>query len=210
LTAQTLHSVEIQLPNLAVANKFLDEKFAEEKTASYDMELVINSTKNSGVIYDNLAHYLFNQLIKAHDSQNDFDLLSSWTWLIIAGWSISAVALLLAILLRIKLRSLTMLLLARYFHTATGASIPKIIPLTTITPATESPVNILTEWVRHVGHVSNVLPIEVLILLCLIFWILFTAPHPNEFQPMKYPGLTKSAHMYGGIGLTAGNKSTYG
>ena len=40
------------------------------------MELVINSTKNSGVIYDNLAHYLFNQLIKAHGSQNDFDLLS--------------------------------------------------------------------------------------------------------------------------------------
>ena len=108
------------------------------------------------------------------NSQNDFDLLSSWTWLIIVGWLISAVALLLAILLRIKLRSLTMLLLARNFHTATGASIPKIISLTTITPATESPVNILTEWVRHVGHVSNVLPIEVLILLCLIFWILFT------------------------------------
>jgi len=47
LTAQTLlnHSVEIQLPNLAVADKFLDKKFAEEKTASYDIELVINSTK---------------------------------------------------------------------------------------------------------------------------------------------------------------------
>lgn len=144
LTAQTLlnHSVEIQLPNLAVADKFLDEKFAEEKTASYDMELVINSTKNSGVIYDNLAHYLFNQLIKAHDSQNNFDLLSPWTWLIIVGWLISAVALVLAILLRIKL--------ARNFHTATGASIPKIISLTTTAPVTESPVNILTEWIRHV------------------------------------------------------------
>jgi len=33
---------------------------------------------------------------------------------------------------------------------------------------------------------------------------------PNEFQPMKYPGLAKSAQMYGGIGLTAGNKPTYG
>ena len=33
------------------------------------------------------------------------------------------------------------------------------------------------------------------------------APHPNEFQPMKYPGLAKSAQMYG---LTAGNKPTYG
>ena len=33
---------------------------------------------------------------------------------------------------------------------------------------------------------------------------------PNEFQPMKSPGLAKSAQMYGGIGLTAGNKPTYG
>jgi len=33
---------------------------------------------------------------------------------------------------------------------------------------------------------------------------------PNEFQPMKYPGLAKSAQMYGGIVLTAGNKPTYG
>ena len=128
LTAQTLlnHSVEIQLPNLAVADKFLDEKFAEEKMASYDMELVINSTKNSGVVYDNLAHYLFKQMIKAHDNENNFDLLSLRTWLTIIGWLISAVALVLAILLRIKLWSLTMLLLARNFYTASGLSIPKI------------------------------------------------------------------------------------
>ena len=33
---------------------------------------------------------------------------------------------------------------------------------------------------------------------------------PNQFQPMKYPGLAKSAQMYAGIGLTAGNKPTYG
>ena len=36
------------------------------------------------------------------------------------------------------------------------------------------------------------------------------APHPNEFQPMKYPVISESAQMYGGIGLTAGNKPTYG
>ena len=35
------------------------------------------------------------------------------------------------------------------------------------------------------------------------------APPPNEFQPMKYPGLAKSAQMYGVIGLTAVNKPTY-
>jgi len=88
---------------------------------------------------------LFNQLNKAHDSQNDFDLLSPWIWLIFLGWLVSAVALVLEILLRIKLRSRTMLLLARNFHTATAASIPKIISLTTVAPVTESPINILTE-----------------------------------------------------------------
>jgi len=35
------------------------------------------------------------------------------------------------------------------------------------------------------------------------------APPPNEFQPMKYPGLAKSAQMYGVIGLIAGNIPTY-
>jgi len=46
-----------------VAEKFFDEKFAEEKMASYNMELVINSTNNSVVVYGNLAHYLFKQMI---------------------------------------------------------------------------------------------------------------------------------------------------
>jgi len=35
------------------------------------------------------------------------------------------------------------------------------------------------------------------------------SPPPNEFQPMKYPGLAKSAQMYGVIGLIAGNIPTY-
>ena len=38
-TANTLlnHSIEIQLPNLAIADKFLDEKFAEVESAAFDL-----------------------------------------------------------------------------------------------------------------------------------------------------------------------------
>jgi len=40
LTANTLlsHSMEIQLPNLAIADKFLDERFAEEESAAFDLD----------------------------------------------------------------------------------------------------------------------------------------------------------------------------
>jgi len=34
-----------------------------------------------------------------------------------------------------------------------------------------APVNILSDWVRHVKNVPNLLPVEVLILLAMIFWI---------------------------------------
>ena len=81
LTANTFlnYSVAVQLPNLAVADKTLDEQFAHEQAAAFDMEQVMNSTKQSGKVYDNLATYLFNEMIKAHDSQGGFDLLSPYT-----------------------------------------------------------------------------------------------------------------------------------
>ena len=52
LTAQSLlnHSIEIQLPNLAVSDRFLDERFTDEELAAFDMEMVINSTKSSAKI----------------------------------------------------------------------------------------------------------------------------------------------------------------
>jgi len=52
---------------LAVAEKTLDQQFAHEEAAAFDMEQIINATKQSGKVYDNLATYLFNELIKAHD-----------------------------------------------------------------------------------------------------------------------------------------------
>ena len=58
LTADTLlnHTVDTDLPDLAVVDKMLDAKFAEEDAAAFDMEMVINSTKTSAKVYDNLAH----------------------------------------------------------------------------------------------------------------------------------------------------------
>ena len=132
-----------------------------------------NNTKQSAVVYDNLAHFLFNQLVRAHNNQNSFDLLSPWTWLTIFSWITSGIALVLVILLRIKLRSLTLLLMAGSAHATSLARVPRILALTT-TPIIEQPgVDLFQQWIDHVSHVPNLMPIEVLILLCLIFLFLF-------------------------------------
>jgi len=63
LTADSMlnDKIEIFLPKLAVADKLPDKNFAHEKAAAFDLELVINSTKTSAVVYDDLARYLFNE-----------------------------------------------------------------------------------------------------------------------------------------------------
>jgi len=87
LTAQTLlnKSLEVLLPNWATADKLWDEVMVQEEAIEFDMEEMINSTKASGVVYDHLSHYLFNQMVRAHDKSGDFDLLSPWTWMSIFG-----------------------------------------------------------------------------------------------------------------------------
>ena len=77
LSAQSLlnHTVEIRLPDLAVADRILDQDFAHEADAAFDMEMIIKNTKQSSVVHDNLAHFLFNQLVRAHNNQNSFDNL---------------------------------------------------------------------------------------------------------------------------------------
>jgi len=129
------------------------------------MKEIINATKNSGEVYDHLAHYLFNQMAKAHYKPGDFDVLSPWAWMSIFGWILSFVALTLVIMLRIKVRSLTMLVMARAAHALpleTARKLPK-----GVTPVVKTPDGI-AEWAQHIAHVQNLLPAKVLILLILI------------------------------------------
>ena len=65
----------MRLPKLAVAEKQLDQQFAFEKAASFDMETIVNTTKNSVSVYDDLAHYIFNQMAAV-------DIESEWNWLL--------------------------------------------------------------------------------------------------------------------------------
>jgi len=174
LTAHTLlnHTVGTDLPDLAVVDKLLDEKFAEEEAAAFDMEMVIKSTKTSTKVYDNLAHYLFNEMITAQDNAGDFDFFSPWTWFMILGWIVAIAALVLVIMLCLKVRPLFFLLMAKGSQ---AASLKLALPKYMLEPpqVTPPPLDILAEWINHMSHVPNLLPAEILILLGIIFAILF-------------------------------------
>jgi len=173
LEADTLlnDTLEADLPDLTMVDKLLDEKFSIEEKAAFDMEMVINSTKTSADVYDNLAHYLFNEMIKAQGSAGDFDFFSPWTWFTIFGWIISCAALVLVIMLHLKVRPLFFILMARGSHAASlGLMLHKI---TAVTPVTQPSMDAMAEWIKHVSHVPSLLPAEILILLGIIFAIVF-------------------------------------
>jgi len=173
LSADTLlnQTLEAELPDLTIVDKLLDEKFSIEDSAAFDMAMIINSTKTSADVYDNLAHYLFNAMITAQDSKRGFDFFSPWTWLSILGWILGVVAFILVIMLRMKVKPLFVLLMARGSQAASlGITLPKY---TIRMPPTTTLSAVMDQWIKHVSHVPSLLPAEILILLCLVFAIVF-------------------------------------
>jgi len=140
LSADTLlnQTLEAELPDLTIVDKLLDEKFSIEDSAAFDMAMIINITKTSADVYDNLAHYLFNEMITTQGSKRGFDFFSPWTWLSILGWILGVVAFILVIMLRIKIKPLFVLLMARGSQAASlGITLPKYtlrMPPTTTPP----------------------------------------------------------------------------
>ena len=174
--AETLlnETIEIRLPKLALDDEQLNTYFVVDKQAHFDLATMINRTKQDAETYSSLAHYLFNEILEANAQQSAFDVLNQFSWLTIIGWVTSVLALILAIFLRVKVHSLTLLLLAKPARAMPTGVFPKVLQLTVPT-MTEGPVTIYTlkEWAKHVQHVPNLLPIELLILLCLFYLILF-------------------------------------
>jgi len=67
-------------------------------------------------------------MMKAHDSQSEFDLLSPFTWVTIFSWVTSIAALSLVIMLRNRMHSLTMMMTLRAVQAA--STLPGVISMT--------------------------------------------------------------------------------
>jgi len=201
VTAQTFlnESLSVLLPNLATADKLWDEVMGEEKAAKFQMAEIINTTKNSEQVYDHLAHYLFTQMSKVHYKPTDFDVMSPWAWMSIFGWILSIISIAMVILLKFKVRSLTLVLMARAAHAA-PLELPKVISLGP-TPTTISQDSIAV-WAGHMAHVPNLLPAEVLILLIMIFWTFFKI---GRLIYLSYKARTARTHLILEVGNLTDN-----
>lgn len=158
---------------MTVADQQLDAYFGIEHEAHFDLETIVNRTKDDAESYESLAHYLFNSILKAHSKQGDFDFLNVFTWLTITAWFIAAVALVMVIFLRYKLRSLTLLLLARPVRAMPLPAVPKLLTWTTSSPQSQPTVDSLKQWMEHMNVLPKLFPVELVILLCLLFLIFF-------------------------------------
>jgi len=173
LTSETLLNelIEIRLRKLALEDEQLNTYFGVEKHAHFDLATMINRTKQDAETYSSLAHYLFNEILEAHAEQSAFNVLNLFSWLTIILWVISVLVLILAMFLRVKVHSLTLLLLAKPVRAMPTRVFPKMVQLTVPTTTGASvTVDTLKEWAKLV---PKLMPIELLILLCLFFVILF-------------------------------------
>jgi len=103
-------SVQAILPPLAVASKQYQAKLAVEQKAQFEMTQILNQTKNDGEVFDNLAHYLYNVLLDSHLKNQNFDVLNPWDWLLVISMVCSVIAIPLAVLLKLKLRTVMIML----------------------------------------------------------------------------------------------------
>jgi len=163
-------SIRVEVPELALEEKEWDMFLAKEDKGHYDMETMINRTKHDAKSYDDLSHYLFNKIVKANLQQPDFDPLSPFSWITIAGWLISCFALVLAIFLQLKVRTLSLLLLPR---SVSAIPLPPLVLKATYPPTTMTPAfDHFNNWIDHIQHVPNLLPVELLILLLIFFFVI--------------------------------------
>jgi len=51
--------------------------------------------------------------------------------------------------------------------------LPSEISMTQPTTTAEDPDDVLKEWTKHVGHITELVPIEVMVFICLLLWFAF-------------------------------------
>jgi len=161
------------LPPLAVASKEYDAKLAVEHRVAYDMIGVLNQTKRDSLMFDNLAHYLYNVLLSSHTHNPSFDLWNPYDWLLIIASACSVLALILAIILKLRIRTIFLLLAGTRGANAAdnGHGIPQILQFTVVPQKVSS--NVTTP--DYLSVLRDILPVDILMLLCLVLLLVLLA-----------------------------------
>jgi len=74
-------SVTVEIPNLMINQKKVEDILIGDGGLSFDMENVINRTLQSETVFSSLSDYLFDQIVKSKGLTDNLNLFSWQTWL---------------------------------------------------------------------------------------------------------------------------------
>ena len=105
-------SIPIEFPPLSIAYKEYQSNLAIEEHSKFDLEHIINQTKDDQLAVDDLSHYVYSVLFSSHTHTHnkDFDYLNVLDWFLIWATIAGFLALILALVLHFKVRTLFLLL----------------------------------------------------------------------------------------------------
>ena len=75
------YTVTADFPHLEIEAEKYDKLLASDKQRRLDLDATINLTKNEEGVFGDLSDYLFAQMAKTHQRQNNFDVFNLWSWL---------------------------------------------------------------------------------------------------------------------------------
>jgi len=73
---KTIPAILLDLP---VASKNYDAKLAVEKASRYDLEMLVNQTKEDSEVYEGLSHFFYNNLLLTHTQDDSFECFTHIT-----------------------------------------------------------------------------------------------------------------------------------
>ena len=166
------NSIPVILPELPIASASYQAKLAVEKHSRYELETIINQTKEDSTVYRDLSHYLFNNLLTSHSHDDSFDVFNLFHWGYLLASLGGILGLVLAVFLHCRVRTL-FILLARtgninaFQHKAEERTLPTLLyPKTSMIPTVTTP-DILPFYKTF----QQLFPVELTLLLCVILLI---------------------------------------
>ena len=85
---------------------------ALEEASTFNLEEVINNTKNDQLIFENLGHFVMSDLLHNHFHTKDFDFFNAFDWIVILAVVCGILTLILVGIVQYKVRTLFTLLAA--------------------------------------------------------------------------------------------------
>jgi len=131
------------------------------------MGSIINQTKKRQKTFTNLADYIYDKMLQ--QDQFSFQFLNPWSWVTLISGLLSGLACIGVFWLTCKYRQFHFLLLARG-----GRALPLPQLVLELSTTTTTPPDYLNLWTDHMRSLSGILPVESLILACLLLIIVLT------------------------------------